>query len=129
MANMGCRTWGVTIGSTILQNGLASRLPQTFLARFPKGAQYAYTIIPLIPGLPDPLRAQVKAAFADSIRVIWWVCAALGAVGLVTTMVGMKELGLHVVTDEVWGLERPEGSEESHGSDLEKCGLEKGNEE
>ena len=68
---------------------------------------------------PEPLRTQVRTAFADSIRVIWLVLIPFvsdpffsytwgdsfisnlkGGVGLLTAL-GMQSLKLETVTDEV----------------------------
>ncbi len=48
----------MTIGSTILQNELKSRLPPDFSALFPGGAEIAYAAIPALHGLEPELRAQ-----------------------------------------------------------------------
>lgn len=101
------RTFGVTLGTTILQNGLKSRLPSTFLSQFPSGAEISYAIIPLIKSLPDPvLRAQVKAAFAGSISVIWLWVVGLAAAGLIATL-PMRQWSLATTLDGNWGLETP----------------------
>ncbi|KAG8899736.1 hypothetical protein FRB99_006465 [Tulasnella sp. 403] len=102
------QTWGVTIGATILQNELKKRLPESFLAMFPAdGVEIAYAAIPTIPSLPDPLRMQVRTAFADGLRVIWYVMIAISVVGAFTVF-AMKELKMHEVTDDEWGLKQKE---------------------
>ncbi len=75
-----------------------------------KGAEFSYTVIRTIPSLPEPLRTQVKVAFADSLRTIWFVMIALCILGFVAVL-GMKEIKMHEATDEDWGMEerkRPE---------------------
>ena len=52
------QVWGATIGSTVLQNELKSRLPSEFSALFPGGAEIAYAAIPALHGLEPGLRAQ-----------------------------------------------------------------------
>ncbi|KAH9918459.1 iron permease [Fomitopsis serialis] len=62
---------GVTIGGTVLQNELQERLPPAFTAQFPEGTVIAYSTIPAIADLPEPLRTEVREAFAASLEVIW----------------------------------------------------------
>ncbi|KIM79120.1 hypothetical protein PILCRDRAFT_823692 [Piloderma croceum F 1598] len=94
---------GITIGSTVLTNELGKKLPAEFLAQVPGGVAGAYSAIPLIAHLSEPLRTQVRTAFADSIRVIWLVMIPFGGVGLIAAL-GMKALKLETVTDEQWGM-------------------------
>jgi len=120
------QTWGVTIGGTILQNELKKKLPSSFLAMFPAdGVQISYAVIPTIPDLPEPLRTQVRVAFASSLREIWIVMAALCVAGAACVF-GMKEIKMHEVTDEDWGLAHKEHSpvqrdvEKAQGSQAER---------
>ena len=101
------QTFGITIGTTILQNGLLKSLPSSFLAQIPSGAQISYAIIPTINSLPQPLQAEVKAAFGTSVSHIWYFVAGLGVLGLVLTL-PMQALELHLHTDESWGFEERE---------------------
>jgi hypothetical protein len=108
------RAFGVTLGITILQNGLKSRLPSAFLQRFPSGVEISYAIIPLVKTLPEPLQSQVKAAFADSISLIWlWVVGISGA-GLLTAL-PMQQMHLNTSLDEKWGLENENSGESVEG--------------
>ncbi|KAG9044554.1 hypothetical protein FS837_007959 [Tulasnella sp. UAMH 9824] len=101
------QTWGVTIGATILQNELKRKLPQPFVEALTNGGghgvEIAYAAIPAIRALEEPVKTQVKEAFASSLRIVWLVMAAIAALGTVSVL-GMKELRLHEVTDEDWGL-------------------------
>lgn len=98
------QTFSVTIGATILQNGLKKKLPAAFLAEYSsQGVQIAYSVIPVIPTLEESLRGQVRDAFADSLRVIWRVMIGISAVGLLCVL-GMKEVKMHEVTDTDWGM-------------------------
>lgn len=116
------RTFGVTLGTTILQNGLKSRLPAAFLAQFPSSTEISYAIIPLIPSLPDPvLRAQVKEAFASSISIIWLWVVGIAGLGLLATL-PMKQMTLATSLDENWGLERTGTANVRGSSDLEATG-------
>ncbi|KAG8903877.1 hypothetical protein FRB99_002613 [Tulasnella sp. 403] len=106
------QTWGVTIGATILQNELKKKLPEAFLSVVSEqGAEIAYAIIPQVPHLPEPLRTQVREAFADSLKVIWYVMAAISAVGFLFVF-AMKELPMADVTDENWGIEQNEKAQD-----------------
>ncbi|KAG9050253.1 hypothetical protein FS837_006694 [Tulasnella sp. UAMH 9824] len=99
------QTWGVTIGATILQNQLKAKLPKAFLDMFPsEGVEITYAAIPRILALPEPLMMEVREAFSSSLRVIWLAMIGICALGLLCVL-GMKELKLHEVTDENWGME------------------------
>jgi len=94
---------GITVGSTALTNELGKRLPTAFLEQVPGGLSGAYGAIPIIASLPEPLRTQVRTAFAESLRVIWLVLIPFGGVGFITAL-WMKALKLETVTDEQWGI-------------------------
>ncbi|KAH9936930.1 iron permease [Amylocystis lapponica] len=98
------QVWGVTIGGTILQNELQKRLPPAFLEQFPQGTGIAYATIPLIVSLPEPLKSEVRTAFARSLRVVWEVMVAIAGAGLLSCLL-MKGLPLHTSTDRSWELE------------------------
>ena len=101
------QVWGVTVGGAVLQNELARRLPAGFVAAFPAGTALAYAAIPLVPGMPQPLRDDVRAAFAGSVAVIWRVLVGVGAMGLLASL-AMKRLPLHTDLDRDWGMVDPE---------------------
>ena len=103
------QTWGVQIGATILQNQLNKNLPAEFIGQLggAVGGEVAYSVIPIIPSLPEPLRGVVREAFAKSLKTIWTVMAAFSVVGFLA-VVGMKELKMHEVTDDEWGMEKRE---------------------
>lgn len=107
------RTFGITIGTTILQNGLKSRLPASFLAEFPQGVEISYSVIPFIKKLPEPLRSQVQAAFADSISNVWIAVVIIGGLGVVATL-PMKQMTLNMNLDEKWGFGTNETSPENN---------------
>ncbi|KZT20290.1 iron permease [Neolentinus lepideus HHB14362 ss-1] len=97
------QVWGVTIGGTILQNGLVKRLPVEFQTQFPGGTAIAYSIIPLIRDLEEPLKEQVRVAFGESLRHIWYAAIGFSGAGLIISL-GMKSLPLHTSVDEDWGI-------------------------
>ncbi|KAG8982726.1 hypothetical protein FRB90_006620 [Tulasnella sp. 427] len=127
------QTWGVTIGATILQNELKRKLPSDFVNSLSQsghgGVEISYAAIPAIRTLSEPLRTQVKEAFASGLRVVWLVMAAISVVGTLTVL-GMKELRLHQVTDDDWGLKDKQkkgdvegltqGKEENVGEKVER---------
>lgn len=102
------QVWAVTIGGTVLQNQLVKRLPEQFTAQFPEGAALAYAFIPIIADLKEPLRNEVRVAFADSIRVIWQVFTGIASIGLLSSF-SMKALPLHTQVDDRWGMATQEG--------------------
>lgn len=98
------RTFGITIGIAILQNSLQQNLPNAILTQFPNGAEISYAIIPKIPSLPEPLKSQVKSAFATSIAQIWYACIGVAGVGLIC-LLPAQAIPLHQNVDEAWGLD------------------------
>ncbi|KAI0026720.1 iron permease [Vararia minispora EC-137] len=108
------QVWGVTIGGAVLQNELTRRLPPAFLARFPQGTEVAFAAIPLVHGLPQPLRDDVRAAFAGAMAVVWQVLAGIGGIGLFASLM-MKALPLHTEVDRDYG--RKDGQGKSEGSE------------
>ncbi|KAL0569152.1 hypothetical protein V5O48_012826 [Marasmius crinis-equi] len=94
--------WGVTIGSTVLQNELSHRLPSTFLASFPQGVSVAYAAIPKINEIDDPVvQAAVRESFASSLRVLWEALIGIAGIGALASLF-MRGLALHKVKDEKW---------------------------
>ncbi|KAJ7241437.1 Mfs1.1 [Mycena rebaudengoi] len=98
------QSWGIAVGATILQNQLKTHLPPAFLEAFATDKELAYTLIPVIGSLPQPVQDQVREVFSKSL-VLWWriligVCGA----GLLS-VVFQAEIPLHNTTDEKWGME------------------------
>lgn len=74
----------------------------------------SYQFIPLVKTLPQPLQAEVQAAFADSVQMIWKVMAGLSGIGLLASL-AMRHVPLHSKTDENWGItESEKGSKASN---------------
>ncbi|KAJ7146731.1 iron permease, partial [Mycena epipterygia] len=94
----------VTIGGSVLQNELGKRLPPAFSVQFPQGTAIAYSIIPLIRTLPEPLKSEIRVAFADSLRVVWQVLIGVSIIGLLASL-AMKRLPLHTDVDKKWGIQ------------------------
>ncbi|KAJ7822176.1 Mfs1.2 [Mycena olivaceomarginata] len=97
------QTWGVTIGSTVLQNQLKKRLPLGFSQLFPEGIEIAYAAIPQIQGLPQPLKDQVRVAFAQSLSKLWELHIGLAGLGLLASLL-MRGLPLHTQLDKKWEM-------------------------
>ncbi|KAF8587989.1 iron permease [Ramaria rubella] len=95
--------WGITVGGALLQNELKHRLPPGFISAFPEGTAIAYAAIPSIPALEQPLRDEVRQAFAESLRVVWTALIGVGGLGLIVSL-GMKRLPLHTDMDKDWGI-------------------------
>ncbi|KAI0656495.1 iron permease [Cubamyces menziesii] len=98
------QTWGLTISATILQNELKKNLPAAFVTQFPEGVEIAYASIPLIPSLAEPLRTEVRVAFAASLSVVWKAMAGFAGGGFLTLLL-LKEIPMHTETDARYGLE------------------------
>ncbi|KAI0363882.1 iron permease [Pilatotrama ljubarskyi] len=113
------QTWGVTISATILQNALKQRLPPAFTAQFPSGAEIAYAAIPVIPTLDEPLRTEVREAFAASLAVVWKVMLGISAAGFLTLGL-LKEVPMQRHTDDKFGLEVGPGARGSREASLEE---------
>ncbi|KAJ7745389.1 major facilitator superfamily domain-containing protein [Mycena olivaceomarginata] len=101
------RTWGITIASTILQNSLKKNLPAAFVAQFPPNFEIAYAAIPVIRTLEEPLKTQVRAAFADSMAVIWQTMIGFAGLGLLFSFL-MKEVPMDTTVDEKYTLKEKE---------------------
>ncbi|KAJ7624051.1 major facilitator superfamily domain-containing protein [Mycena polygramma] len=99
--------WGITVGGTILQNELQKRLPADFIAQFPGGVEIAYAVIPVIRTLDEPLRTEVRVAFAESLKVVWWTTTGVAGLGVLACLL-MKHYQLHTAVDNEWGMEEIE---------------------
>ncbi|KAJ8518245.1 hypothetical protein ONZ45_g4681 [Pleurotus djamor] len=111
--------WGVTIGSTVLQNELKKRL-SLLASQLPgstQGGSYAYSIIPVIPHLPSDLRDTVRFAFADSLRVFWQVLIGIAGLGLLSSFL-MKGLPLSTQTDEQWHIKEDKRDSDTEVADV-----------
>lgn len=97
------QTWGITIASTILENELQKKLPESFVSQFPGGLTIAYAAIPLIKDLPEPLRTQVRVAFADSMSVIWKTMVGICGAGVLSLLL-LKEIPMNSEVNETYGL-------------------------
>ncbi|KAJ6627381.1 major facilitator superfamily domain-containing protein [Mycena sp. CBHHK59/15] len=97
------QAWGITISSTILQNKLDKTLPPEFVARYPAGFEIAYAAIPAIRGLAEPLRSEVRAAFAESMAVIWQTMTGVAGLGLLVSFL-MVEVQMDTTVDGSYAL-------------------------
>ncbi|KAH9933626.1 iron permease [Epithele typhae] len=103
------QSWGITIAGTILQNGLQRALPPAYVASLPEGASLAYAAIPTVAALDEPLRTEVRVAFARATQTVWRVMVAVAGAGLLSVVL-MREVPMKKSLDERWGLrERDEG--------------------
>ncbi|KAF8755099.1 Iron permease [Rhizoctonia solani] len=60
--------------------------------------------------LPEPLRTQVREAFADSLAVLWRVFIGIAGAGFISVFL-MKEIPMSNETDERWAMEQAEKKE------------------
>ena len=120
------RTIGITIGSTILQNSLKSKLPLDFLSQFPSGVDISYAIIPIIKTLGEPLRTQVKRAYAEAMANLWRTNIGLGGLGLLLALL-IRNIPLRITTDQNWDMttaeNRKKRTTEKETGDAEKAAV------
>ncbi|KAF8443970.1 major facilitator superfamily domain-containing protein [Boletus edulis BED1] len=95
--------WGITIGTTVLQNELAKRLPASFVQSVPQGTAIMYALIPELSTFPPQTLAEVRVAFADSLAVLWRVLAGVCGGGFLVSLL-MKGVPLHNNVDEDWAF-------------------------
>ncbi|CDO77989.1 hypothetical protein BN946_scf184673.g1 [Trametes cinnabarina] len=98
------QTWGVAISASILQNELKKRLPAAFVAQFPEGVEIAYAAIPVIRTLDEPLKTEVRVAFAESMATVWKAMIGFSAAGFLTLAL-LREVPMQKHTDETYGLD------------------------
>lgn len=103
------QTWGITIASTVLQNELKRNLPAEFVSTFPQGLEIVYAAIPHIEGLSEPLRTEVRVAFATSMSVIWKTMVGISGLGIISLFL-LKEIPMRVHTDDNFGLSKDPSS-------------------
>ncbi|RDB31043.1 Efflux pump FUS6 [Hypsizygus marmoreus] len=97
------QTWGITIASTILQNQLKTKLPESFASQFPEGVSIAYAAIPELHKLDGSLLNEVRVAFAESLAVIWQTMIGISVLGGIALLL-MKEILMSDFADENYGL-------------------------
>ncbi|EAU87380.2 MFS multidrug transporter [Coprinopsis cinerea okayama7 len=102
--------WGITFGSVALTNELAKRLPNQIVSVTAGGIERVYAFIPAIGTLDEPLRGQVRTAFGESLRPVWYMLCGIIGLGLLSSLL-MKDVPLHNYVDEKWMLDenRDEG--------------------
>lgn len=62
-----------------------------------------YALIPELSNLPPQTLSEVRAAFADSLAVLWRVLAAISGAGFLVSLF-MRGLPLHNTLDANWTL-------------------------
>lgn len=80
--------------------------------------EIAYAAIPLIRDLEEPLKLEVREAFAASLATVWKAMIGFSAAGFVTLFF-MREVPMHKTTDETYGLRESGSSGEKASSDPE----------
>jgi hypothetical protein len=105
------QSWGITISGTILQNELKKTLPASFISQFPQGVEITYAAIPKISMLPEPLRSEVRQAFAMSIATIWKTMIGISGIGLLTVFF-LREIPLNTNVDANYGLKDEKAAKE-----------------
>ena len=103
----------------MLQNPLRARLPRAFLATLPRGVEISYAAVTQVRALGEPLKGEVRAAFAGALQVLWRVLTGVAGAGLLASLF-MRAVGLHRETDRKWGMK-----EEKEGVSVEVVTSEK----
>ncbi|KAI9056781.1 iron permease [Trametes sanguinea] len=114
------QTWGVAISASILQNELKKRLPAAFIAQFPEGVEIAYAAIPVIHTLEEPLKTEVRVAFAESMSIVWKAMIGFSAAGYLTLFM-LREVPMQKHTDETYGLQQGERPSDSDVDENERA--------
>ncbi|KAJ6456450.1 major facilitator superfamily domain-containing protein [Mycena sanguinolenta] len=94
--------WGITVGGAVLQNVLQRRTPGSSPCAS-SSTNLVYSIIPCVATLPEPLKDEVRAAFADALQTIWRIMIGISGAGLLFSLL-MKPFPLHTTKDENWAL-------------------------
>lgn len=111
------QSWGMTVAGTIVQNVLLNKLPQAFLDMLPEGPQIAYGAIPIIPTIADTtLRNEVRHAYAQAMRLVWWVMLGISGAGMLSTLL-MREEKMKRSLDDRWGLKEKNKQEDAESGD------------
>ncbi|CAE6503123.1 unnamed protein product [Rhizoctonia solani] len=100
-------TYGVAIGSSVLQTELGKRLPPEFSALFPGGSEIAFSAIPFVASLEPSIRGKVQEAYAGSLAVLWRVFIGIAGAGFISVFL-MQEIPMSTETDERWAMEEAE---------------------
>ncbi|KAJ7486296.1 major facilitator superfamily domain-containing protein [Mycena galericulata] len=98
------QTWGVTISSTIIQNRLTKTLPAGLSTQSSQGNSAAYALIPSIHLLEEPLRTEVRVAFASSMQTLWQVMIGIAGVGFLSALF-LEEVVMGSEQDAVYGID------------------------
>lgn len=88
----------------MLQNELEANLPQGYLNTATDIHTLAYGFVAEVRALPQPLKDEVRTAFALSLRAVWRTLLGMSAAGLLASSL-MKALPLQTETDENWGMD------------------------
>ncbi|KAJ7444803.1 major facilitator superfamily domain-containing protein [Mycena galericulata] len=98
------QTWGITISSTIIQNRLTKTLPAGLSTQSSQGNSAAYALIPSIHLLEEPLRTEVRVAFASSMQTLWQVMIGIAGVGFLSALF-LEEVVMGSEQDAVYGID------------------------
>lgn len=91
----------------MIQNVLKRDLPRQFTDPLPQGVAIAYAVIPTIRGLEDPLKDEVRHAFARALQAVWYVMIGVSGAGVLSCLF-MREIELRTDMDEEWAIQAPE---------------------
>jgi hypothetical protein len=110
-----------------MQTELRRNLPGSFLAQFAPGHDITESTIPALRHLAFPMQAEVRRAFSDSLRVLWFFLLGCAVVGWLSVFV-MRELPLHNRRDDRWVLEerKQQNDQDADVDTKQEVGAEKG---
>lgn len=67
----------MTVGGTVVQSELQSRIEGLGI----DSAFFAHAVVPEIAGLTEPLKSELRSAFANSISVLWQTMIGISGIG------------------------------------------------
>lgn len=70
----------------------------------------AYSVIPLIRSLDEPLKHSVQIAFGEALAVVWQTMIGIIGIGLLASLM-MKDVPLHTYTDKKWDVQEGQSPE------------------
>ncbi|KAG9037477.1 hypothetical protein FRB95_005416 [Tulasnella sp. JGI-2019a] len=92
---------GIAVGSSILHHELKKQLSERFLAEH--GVQAAYSLIPAVHRLAEPMQSESREALAAGLRTVWKLMFGVSVVGAFCACF-MEEIDMSEETHTLWGL-------------------------
>ncbi|GAA5934770.1 hypothetical protein JCM3775_002051 [Rhodotorula graminis] len=114
---------GITIGSTVFSNQLGSKLPEAFVSQLggEVSGDAAYALVAQIAQLAEPIRSEVREAYAETLVVLWQILIGLGGLGFCISL-GLKNLALTTEVEASWGVQEKKKEAGAPGAEEESVG-------